>query len=72
MPRHTLDIDHSGENRLYGRLLHRRRDCYCDSQLSSPQHNLTSGNAYIRLAQVAMTRVLYRRYMRGELSEKDW
>ncbi|KAF8556518.1 hypothetical protein OG21DRAFT_1483007 [Imleria badia] len=35
-------------------------------------HNLTFGNAYVTLAQVAMTRVLYRRYLRGEISEEEW
>ncbi|KAF8124796.1 hypothetical protein EV363DRAFT_1586770 [Boletus edulis] len=35
-------------------------------------HNLTFGNAYLALAQVAMTRVLYRRYLRGDISEEEW
>lgn len=35
-------------------------------------HDLTFGNAYLALAQVAMTRVLYRRYLRGEISEEEW
>ena len=35
-------------------------------------HNITFGNAYLALAQVAMTRVLYRRYLRGEISEGEW
>ncbi|KAF8440093.1 hypothetical protein L210DRAFT_2198980 [Boletus edulis BED1] len=35
-------------------------------------HGITFGNAYLALAQVAMTRVLYRRYLRGEISEEEW
>ena len=35
-------------------------------------HGVTFGNAYLALAQVAMTRVLYRRYLRGEISEEEW
>ncbi|KAG9311463.1 hypothetical protein JVU11DRAFT_8578 [Chiua virens] len=35
-------------------------------------HNITFGNAYLALAQVAMTRVLYRRYLRGEITEEEW
>ncbi|KAF8552696.1 hypothetical protein OG21DRAFT_1511193 [Imleria badia] len=35
-------------------------------------HDLTFGNAYLTLAQVAMTRVLYRRYLRGEISGEEW
>ena len=35
-------------------------------------HDLTFGIAYLPLAQVAMTRVLYRRYLCGEISEEEW
>ncbi|KAF8553902.1 hypothetical protein OG21DRAFT_1173840 [Imleria badia] len=35
-------------------------------------HDITFGNAFIALAQVAMTRVLYRRYLRGDISEEEW
>ena len=35
-------------------------------------YELTFGTAYLALAQVAMTRVLYRRYLRGEISEEEW
>lgn len=35
-------------------------------------HGLTFGNAYFALGQVAMTRVLYRRYLRGDISEEEW
>lgn len=35
-------------------------------------HGITFGNTYFTLAQVAMTRVLYRRYLRGEISEEEW
>ena len=35
-------------------------------------HGITFGNAFLALAQVAMTRVLYRRYLRGEISEEEW
>ncbi|KAG9309502.1 hypothetical protein JVU11DRAFT_10473 [Chiua virens] len=35
-------------------------------------HNITFGNAYFVLAQVAMTRVLYRLYLRGGISEEEW
>ncbi|KAF9231622.1 hypothetical protein BU15DRAFT_55916 [Melanogaster broomeanus] len=35
-------------------------------------NNITFGNAFLPLAQVAMTRVLYRRYLRGEIDEKEW
>lgn len=35
-------------------------------------HYLTFGNAFFALAQVAMTRVLYRRYLRGEIEEEEW
>ncbi|KAH0833442.1 hypothetical protein J3R83DRAFT_12557 [Lanmaoa asiatica] len=35
-------------------------------------HDITFGNAYLALAQVAMTRVLYRCYLRGEISEEEW
>ena len=35
-------------------------------------HDITFGNACLALAQVAMTRVLYRRYLRGEISEEEW
>ncbi|KAH7889365.1 hypothetical protein F5I97DRAFT_1923912 [Phlebopus sp. FC_14] len=36
------------------------------------RHSITFGNAYLPLAQVAMTRVLYRRYLRGEIGEEEW
>ena len=36
------------------------------------RNQLTFGNAYLALAQVAMTRVLYRRYLRGDISEEEW
>ena len=36
------------------------------------RHDLTFGNAFPVLAQVAMTRVLYRRYLRGEISKEEW
>ncbi|KIJ69308.1 hypothetical protein HYDPIDRAFT_36382 [Hydnomerulius pinastri MD-312] len=36
------------------------------------RNKVTFGNAYLPLAQVAMTRVLYRRYLRGEISEEEW
>ncbi|KAF9230580.1 hypothetical protein BU15DRAFT_91084 [Melanogaster broomeanus] len=35
-------------------------------------NNITFGNAFLPLAQVAMTRVLYRRYLRGEIDEEEW
>ncbi|KAF9234348.1 hypothetical protein BU15DRAFT_79099 [Melanogaster broomeanus] len=35
-------------------------------------NDTTFGNAFLPLAQVAMTRVLYRRYLRGEIDEKEW
>ncbi|KAF9234349.1 hypothetical protein BU15DRAFT_52718 [Melanogaster broomeanus] len=35
-------------------------------------NNITFGNAFLPLAQVAMTRVLYRRYLRGEISQEEW
>lgn len=35
-------------------------------------YKVTFGNAFLALAQVAMTRVLYRRYRRGEISEEEW
>ncbi|KAF9234342.1 hypothetical protein BU15DRAFT_79093 [Melanogaster broomeanus] len=35
-------------------------------------NNITFVNAFLPLAQVAMTRVLYRRYLRGEIDEKEW
>lgn len=35
-------------------------------------HAITFGHAYSPLAQVAMTRVLYRRYLRGEMSKEGW
>ncbi|KAG9314804.1 hypothetical protein JVU11DRAFT_3893 [Chiua virens] len=35
-------------------------------------HGLTFGIAHLPLAQVATTRVLYRRYLRGEISEQEW
>ena len=35
-------------------------------------HGITFGNAFLALAQVAMTRLLYRRYLRGEISEEEW
>jgi hypothetical protein len=35
-------------------------------------NNMTFGNAFLPLAQVAMTRVLYRRYLRGEIGEEEW
>ncbi|KAF8838028.1 hypothetical protein BDN67DRAFT_955732 [Paxillus ammoniavirescens] len=35
-------------------------------------NNITFGNAFLPLAQVAMTRVLYRRYLRGEISGEEW
>ncbi|KAF8838029.1 hypothetical protein BDN67DRAFT_982819 [Paxillus ammoniavirescens] len=35
-------------------------------------NNTTFGNAFLPLAQVAMTRVLYRRYLRGEIGEEEW
>ncbi|KAF8163367.1 hypothetical protein B0H34DRAFT_320922 [Crassisporium funariophilum] len=36
------------------------------------KNKLTFGNAYPVLAQVALTRVLIRRYLRGEISEEEW
>ncbi|KAH7911183.1 hypothetical protein BJ138DRAFT_955377 [Hygrophoropsis aurantiaca] len=36
------------------------------------QNNITLGNAILTLIQVAMTRVLYRRYLRGEISPEEW
>ncbi|KAH7913733.1 hypothetical protein BJ138DRAFT_1080985 [Hygrophoropsis aurantiaca] len=36
------------------------------------QNNITLGNAILALSQVAMTRVLYRRYLRGEISPEEW
>lgn len=35
-------------------------------------HDLTFGSAFPVIAQVAMTRVLCRRYLRGEISEEEW
>jgi hypothetical protein len=36
-------------------------------------HNkVTFGNALLVIAQVALTRVLYRRYMSGEISSTEW
>ncbi|KAF8421516.1 hypothetical protein L210DRAFT_3572857 [Boletus edulis BED1] len=35
-------------------------------------HAITFGNAYLALAQVAMARALYRRYLRGVNSEEKW
>ena len=39
---------------------------------NSRLHDIAFGTAYLALAQVAMTRVLYRRYLRGEISEEEW
>ncbi|KAL4071409.1 hypothetical protein V8B97DRAFT_465440 [Scleroderma yunnanense] len=36
------------------------------------RHGITFNNAYFVLSQVAMTRVLCRRYLRGEIGEKEW
>ncbi|KIY72205.1 hypothetical protein CYLTODRAFT_64297 [Cylindrobasidium torrendii FP15055 ss-10] len=36
------------------------------------KHGLTFGNAYPIIGQVAMARVLARRYARGEISEEEW
>ncbi|KAG9312362.1 hypothetical protein JVU11DRAFT_7682 [Chiua virens] len=35
-------------------------------------HKVTFGNAYPVLTQMATTRLLYRRYLRGEISEEEW
>ncbi|EIW85123.1 hypothetical protein CONPUDRAFT_134954, partial [Coniophora puteana RWD-64-598 SS2] len=34
--------------------------------------NITFGNALLVLSQVAMTRILYRRYLRGDISDEEW
>ncbi|KAF8553889.1 hypothetical protein OG21DRAFT_1173521 [Imleria badia] len=34
-------------------------------------HDITFGNTFLALAQVAMTRVLYRRYLRGKIEEEE-
>ncbi|KDR81680.1 hypothetical protein GALMADRAFT_239796 [Galerina marginata CBS 339.88] len=36
------------------------------------ENKLTFGNAYPVLGQIALTRVLLRRYLRGELDEEEW
>ncbi|KAH7921279.1 hypothetical protein BV22DRAFT_1019666 [Leucogyrophana mollusca] len=36
------------------------------------RHNITLNNAYYAISQVAMTRVLCRRYIRGEIGEDEW
>ncbi|KAJ8517557.1 hypothetical protein ONZ45_g5259 [Pleurotus djamor] len=36
------------------------------------KHSLTFGHAYAVLAQLALTRVICRRYVRGEMSEEEW
>jgi hypothetical protein len=36
------------------------------------QHKVTFGNALLALTQVAMTRVLYRRFIRGDISASEW
>ncbi|KIJ65776.1 hypothetical protein HYDPIDRAFT_27009 [Hydnomerulius pinastri MD-312] len=35
-------------------------------------HNITLNSAYYALSQVALARVLCRRYLRGEISEEEW
>jgi hypothetical protein len=35
-------------------------------------HSVTFGHAFPVLAQVALSRVLHRRYLRGEIAEEDW
>jgi len=40
--------------------------------LNCRNNKFTFGNAYPILAQVALTRVLCRRYIRGDISEEDW
>jgi hypothetical protein len=35
-------------------------------------HSVTFGQAFPVLAQVALSRVLHRRYLRGEITEEDW
>ncbi|KDQ60977.1 hypothetical protein JAAARDRAFT_191101 [Jaapia argillacea MUCL 33604] len=36
------------------------------------QHGLTFGHAFFVLSQIAMSRLLHRRYFRGELSKEEW
>ena len=36
------------------------------------QYNITFGNALLVLTQVAMTRVLYKRFIRGDISVSEW
>ena len=36
------------------------------------RHNVTLNSAYHVLSQVALSRVLIRRYLRGEISEEEW
>ncbi|KAF8910994.1 hypothetical protein CPB84DRAFT_1763081 [Gymnopilus junonius] len=40
--------------------------------LNCRKNRLTFGNAYPVLAQIALTRVLLRRYLRGEIDEAEW
>lgn len=36
------------------------------------RHKITFGNALLALTQVAMTRILYRRFIRGDISASEW
>ena len=36
------------------------------------RHKITFGNALLALTQVAMTRILYRRFLRGDISASEW
>ncbi|KAF8201727.1 hypothetical protein BJ912DRAFT_514561 [Pholiota molesta] len=36
------------------------------------KHNVTFGNAYPVIAQIATARLLLKRYLRGEISEEEW
>lgn len=40
--------------------------------LNCQKNKFTFGNAYPILAQIALTRVLCRRYLRGDISEEEW
>lgn len=56
----------------------RRIHAHCSPTLSRKmvatcrRHQITFGNAHTVLSQIASSRVLHRRYLRGDISEEEW
>ncbi|KAG6370806.1 hypothetical protein JVT61DRAFT_11014 [Boletus reticuloceps] len=82
----TLDLGHGHPRSLSPamrlRYFNEERQCVVTTSLTPTQiaaviahcrlNAITFRNAYLALTQVAMARVLYRRYLRGKNSEEKW